>query len=167
MNAWIIRMAILAGMTATGAAQAEATPLSADGLARCASQVQNLRTESVRLIQQSSSFDAKREAINRRTQNLDAQAAALDPNDMAGSLELAEVRKRHNQETMAFNAQVEQLRREIVSVNQVKHDYDSNCSDRPYRRADLDRLPEPARNAMRIGLSDVSVPYLDGPMGKP
>lgn len=151
----------LVAVLACGSVQAELPPLTADGLARCAAQVQSLRAESQRLVQKNTQIDQRRNFINARTAALDAERAQLPPDQLAAGLDFHTRAKRHREETVAFNAEVEQFKREVIAVNQVKQDYDRSCANRSYRRKDLEAMPETARNAMRIGLSDVQVPYLD------
>ncbi len=162
MHRSIHRFALVAMIAcSTGAAAAQTPPLSAEALARCAGQVQSLRAESARLNQKNQLIDDRRNAIEQGAANLATQAHAADTNDLKTGLARHDQLQRHNQNVLAFNAEVEQLKREIVAVNAVKLDYDRGCSNRPYRRADLERLPETARNAMRAGMADVVVPYLD------
>ena len=163
MNRWTrpLLACLIASAALPAAAQAEAPPLDATSLARCATQVLSLRQESARLIQKNTVLDQRRTQINQRSDAFDAERAALDPDDLNAGLNYRQRLKQHQSETLAFNAQIEAYKDEVRSINTVKQDYDRNCANRSYRRADLEAMPESARNAMRRGLSDVQVPYLD------
>ncbi|MDB5969244.1 MAG: hypothetical protein JWQ90_1694 [Hydrocarboniphaga sp.] len=149
------------GVMLSGAAQAQGSALTLPELQRCASQVQQLRQDSARLTQQSRQLDAERSAIMQRTDELNAEQAKLSADDLKNGLALHERRKSNQQQALALNTRVVPLRREIDTLNLLKTDYDRNCSSRPYRRADLDTLPEAQRSAMRAGMGDVQVPYID------
>lgn len=140
---------------------AQSAPLAPDVLARCASQVQQLREESTRLTQKSAEVDVRRNAINERSATLKAERDALKADDLEGGLAVRQRLQDHHAQTVAFNAEVEKLKTEIRGVNGLKRDYDGACANRSYRRADLDALPESARNAMRVGLGGVQVPYIE------
>lgn len=166
MKRWIARGATLVALglvTGTAVAQAPASqppPLSPDALARCATQVQTLRSDSAALTQKNAEYELRRKAINERSSTIKAERDALKPEDVDAGLALRDQIKQHTAQTLAFNADVEQLKREIEAVNVVKRDYDNNCANRPYRPADLETLPEASRNAMRAGLGGVQVPYI-------
>lgn len=160
MKEWIGRSA-LAVLLATGSVRAEEAPLSVDALAQCATQVQHLRAESVRLKRRNSELDVQRSDINQRSAALQAERARLDPDDLEKGLDYRRRLQQHLADTRAFNAQVEQIRRDIDAVNTLKQDYDRDCAKRSYHRADLDALPAAAREAMRAGLAGVEIPYLD------
>jgi hypothetical protein len=149
------------GLILTPLAQADAAPLKPDELRRCASQVQQLRADSPRLSEQSLEIDRERQQINQQTAALKAEDERLKPDDLKAGLDLHQRRQRNQAQAAALNARLGRLRREIQALNLLKTDYDRNCSNRPYRRADLDTLPENARNAMRAGMSDVQVPYIE------
>jgi len=156
------RLAALAtGLMFAGMAQAEAPPLRLEELRRCASQVQQLRSGSAVLTAQSQRIELERNQINQRTAALSAEDVRLQPDNLKAGLDLHERRQRNQAEAQALNARLDQLRRQIDELNLLKADYDRGCSNRPYRRADLDTLPEPARAAMRSGMADVQVPYID------
>ena len=161
------RATVLACVLAAGAAHAEPAPLSSAELARCASDALQLRKESVRLNQLNASLDQRREAINRRSAALDAESAQLDRSDLDAGLELNARQQKHNTEANTFNGEIARIRDDIAAINGVKDRYDRNCSQRPYRRNDLAALPADAQAAMRAGLSDVEVPYLDTRVIKP
>lgn len=154
-----VTAALMAGtVLAQGSSQAPA--LSPEALARCAAQVQTLRADSAALTQKNAEYDLRRNAINERSATIKAERDALKPDDFDGGTALREQIKQHTAQTLAFNADVEQLKRDIEAVNVVKRDYDSNCANRPYRPADLEALPEADRAAMRAGLGGVQVPYI-------
>lgn len=160
MNGWKAAMAVL-GVTITATTYAGAPALTPDALARCASQVQSLREESSRLNQLNARYDGTRKLIDNRSAALQTERDALDPDDLAKGLDFRQRMQRHTDETIAFNAEIEQLKRDVSAIGALRTEYDQNCAQRPYRRADLDALPEAARNAMRAGLAGVQVPYLD------
>lgn len=151
---------VLAGVLA-GAAAAQEPALSREELSRCATQMQTLRAESTRLNTYNAQLDEQRIVINRRRAALDSERAGLDADDLAAGLEFRQRNKQHHEQALAFNAEIEQIKRDINAVNQLKNDYDGGCAQRSYRRSDLDSLPEAARHAMRTGLDGVQVPYLD------
>lgn len=153
--------AALTAVLGSGVAQAQDQALTREALARCAGQVQTLREEAPRLTQLNASYAEKRRVINARTAALQAERKTIDPDDLAKGLDYRQRMQQHSSETLAFNADIEQLKREVVAIDALKTDYDRNCAQRPYRRSDLETLPESARNAMRAGLSGIQVPYLD------
>ncbi|MGH8516785.1 MAG: hypothetical protein ACREUE_04935 [Panacagrimonas sp.] len=162
MTRWIApTFAAVACALAAPHAAAQSTPLAPDVLARCASQVLQLREESTRLTQKSAEIDVRRNAINERSAALKTERDALKPDDLEGGLAVRQHLQDHHAQTVAFNGEVEKLKTEIRAVNVLKRDYDSACANRSYRRADLDALPEAARNAMRAGLGGVQVPYIE------
>lgn len=161
MTRWILpAAAALSVLFASPSAWAEPAPLAADALARCATQVDSLRSESARLTQKNAEFDARRNSINARTASLRAERDQVPANDLQAGLAMREKLKEHHEQTIAFNASVETLKREIEAVNVLKREYDSQCANRPYRRADLEALPAAQQAAMRAGLSGVQVPYI-------
>lgn len=125
--------------------------LDATALAACADKAQRLQLGSGELHQR-----LDRLASQRRTLLADSDAIGN-----GASPELTAARRQHEQTVVAFNADIATLRKDIQALNQVKADYDRDCSGRPYRRADLDAMPASAREAMRGGLANVQVPYLD------
>jgi hypothetical protein len=161
MNRWTLSAAATLGLLlGSPALQAESAPLSAEALARCANQVHTLRDESGRLTAKNAEFDQRRTAINQRSVALKAEREQVPPNDLQAGLAMREKLKLHHEQTLAFNASVEQLKREIDSLNALKRDYDGNCASRSYRRADLEALPSAHQEAMRAGLGGVQVPYI-------
>lgn len=148
-------------LSASTVAVAEGKPLSLPELQRCSGQVQQLRADSAKLTQQSQQLNAERDAINQRTAALTAEDAKTAQTDLKNGLALHQRRMDNQAQAAALNARIAPLRREIDSLNLVKADYDRNCSGRPYRRADLESLPESQRSAMRAGMGDVQVPYID------
>lgn len=163
MKRWTrpLLVCLIAGTAVPVAAQTQAPPLDASSLARCASQVISLREESARLIQKNTVLDQRRNQINQRSAAFDAERATLPADNLEAGLNFRQRLKQHQSETLAFNAQVETYKDEVRAVNAVKQDYDRSCANRSYRRADLDAMPAQAREAMRRGLSDVQVPYLE------
>lgn len=166
MNVWntplAAAMVLIAIVSASARAGDDATRLTADALARCADQVKTLRQESARLMQLNASHDQTRNRINQRSATLQAERDAMNPDDLAKGLDFNQRMIAHTFETATFNQEIAQFKREIIAIDALKTDYDRNCAQRPYRRADLDALPDPvAREAMRAGLSGVQVPYLD------
>lgn len=160
MKEWIGRSA-LAVLLATGSVRAEEAPLSVDALAQCATQVQHLRAESVRLKRRNSELDVQRSDINQRSAALQAERARLDPDDLEKGLDYRQRLQEQQAGTLAFNARIEQIRVDIDAINARKLGYDRDCAKRSYRRADLDALPAASREAMRAGLAGVEIPYLD------
>lgn len=147
--------------SASAVAFAEGSALSLPELQRCSIQVQQLRNDSSKLTQQSMQLNAERDAINQRTAALTAEDAKTAQTDLKNGLALHQRRMDNQAQAAALNARIAPLRREIDTLNLLKADYDRNCSGRPYRRADLDTLPEAQRSAMRAGMGDVQVPYID------
>lgn len=154
--------AVVALCTAAGSAGAEdAAPLSAAELARCASQVQQLRGESVRILAENARLDTQRAGIEARRREIKDDAITRPRGDLAAGLELSERRQNLNAEATAFNGRIARIRSDIAAINEVKAAYESGCAQRPYRRRDLEQLPQAAQDAMRAGLADVEVPYTD------
>ncbi|MGQ0619208.1 MAG: hypothetical protein ACT4QA_04685 [Panacagrimonas sp.] len=157
-------VAITLGAMLSASVQAgdDGTRLTADALARCANQVKTLREESARLMQLNARHDQTRAMINHRSAALQAERDAMSPDDLAKGLDFNQRMIRHTFETATFNQTIAEFKREIIAIDALKTDYDRHCAQRPYRRADLDALPDAAaREAMRAGLSGVQVPYLD------
>lgn len=167
MTRWIaptltaVAFTLAAPLAAAQSGAAQPAPLAPDVLARCASQVQQLREESTRLQQKSAEIDVRRNAINERSAALKAERDALKADDLQGGLAVRQHLQDHQAQTLAFNAEVEKLKSEIRQVNVLKKDYDGTCANRSYRRADLEALPEASRNAMRVGLGGVQVPFIE------
>jgi hypothetical protein len=165
MMRWTTRTALAmsaAMMFGTGlATAANDTALSASELARCANQVERLRTESARLTQWNTQLDVRRDLINARAADLDKEAATIPKDDLKRGLDYVDRRKAHQAEAIKFNAEIDQIRKDIAALNVVKDEYDRNCADRSYRRSDLDALPAGPRTAMQAGLQGVAVPYID------
>ncbi|MFT4046557.1 MAG: hypothetical protein QM661_07640 [Solimonas sp.] len=157
---WWSPLLLLAAMLAGGAARAQTPSLTADALRACATQVQQLRGGAVRLNAQVAQADARR-------RELDAQAAALRreadgaPHDLQAGLDLQQRRRQHADAATAFNRQMAAQRQAIDDLDRVKADYERNCAARRYRRSDFAALPADARAAMRAGLDDIRVPYVD------
>lgn len=161
MKRWILpAAAALAAVFTTPAMPDEAGPLPREALARCAAQVQTLLDESGRLTQAAVAFDRRRSALDERSAALRAERDAVAEGDLEAGLAVREKLKEHHAQTLAFNASVEQLKREIGSLNALKQDYDGNCANRSYRRSDLEGLPAEQQAAMRAGLRGVQVPYI-------
>jgi Skp family chaperone for outer membrane proteins len=163
MKQGIVRVSVLVSALVAGAAQAEAEPLAAPALARCATQVQTLREESARLNARNEEIDARRSSINARKAALDAERPTLPPDDLAKGLDFRQRAKAQQADAVQLNADLEQLKREVAVLNRLKDDYDANCAQRSYRRKDLDALPPAAQAAMRAGMNDVQVPYVAQP----
>jgi len=160
MTARILTAAVLAGCAAAHAA----SPLSADELAVCANHVQQLRSESARLLERNAQLDTERERILARSRALEA---APQQTELDQRLTLHQQRTQHRDETIAFNLKIERIRAEIAALNETWRDYDARCANRPYSRRDLEQLPPAARDAMRAGLADVRVPYIPDAMPTP
>lgn len=126
----------------TGMARAE--PLTADELARCASQVQRLQQESARLTAVAQRHDALRTELGEEMQAI-------------GDSETR--RAQYNARATAFNEEVQAFARELAEINRVKADYAEQCANRQYRQTDLEALPAEQQEAMRAGLDGVLVPY--------
>ncbi|HEY9544865.1 MAG TPA: hypothetical protein VIR56_02595 [Solimonas sp.] len=156
----ISALALLAVAAAT-AVQAGAPPLTADQLRQCAAQVQQLRRDATRLNAATPQLDARRAALDQRSAALQREATTLDRDDLHASLDLQQRRKQHNDEALAFNAEIARHKQAIEAVNVVKQQYAANCADRAYRRADFTQLAPDAQAAMHAGLDDIEVPYLD------
>ncbi|MHA7833410.1 MAG: hypothetical protein ACX94A_02900 [Algiphilus sp.] len=136
------------GLTAAAvqAQPADEAALSSEALARCASEVHRLRTESLRLLEQSQANDVQRASLAEQQRALAADPAA---------------RAAYNTRAEAFNAEMAQFRSEVRALNALKAHYEAHCAQRPYRRADLEALPEAHRHAMRRGLADIRVPFFE------
>lgn len=160
-TAIVMLAATLSGLGALSPASANEVPLDRAALNSCATQVHNLRVESIRLTQKNSELEPRRRAINERSAALKAERDAVPADDFDRAMAVRQSLQEHHAQTLAFNAQIEQLKREIVAVNTLKQDYDRACANRPYRRSDLAALPEAQRTAMQAGLDGVQVPYLD------
>jgi hypothetical protein len=148
-------------MAAAMPAHADPAPLDLPALRECATQVRQLRSEATRLNADTAQLDARRIALDQRSAALRAEAAQLDRDELRATLDLQQRRQRHNDELLAFNAEIARHRQAIDAVNRVKQRYAQDCAERPYRRADLATLPADAQTAMRAGLADIEVPYLD------
>ncbi|NGY04965.1 hypothetical protein [Solimonas terrae] len=148
-------------MLAAAPAHAAPPPLDAAALHVCASQVGQLRSEAARLLANGARLDARRSALDQRSAALQAEAAGLDRSDLRATLDLQQRRQQHNDELQAFNADIARHRQAIDAINRVKQTYARDCADRAYRRADFRRLPAEEQAAMRAGLDDIEVPYLD------
>ncbi len=161
MNTRLLLSCLTVALTCSSPLLAEAPPLSRAELARCASQVQTLRHDAPRLTRTSIEYDQQRLAINRRSAELKTERDNVDPEDLERGLAIRQRLAEHRKRTLAFNARIEQLKRDLEAINALKQDYDRNCARRPYRRDDFEALPTDRQAAMRAGLAGVRVPYLD------
>ncbi len=139
----IIIMAASIAVSVPAHAQ-QPSPLSPQQLANCASQVQQLRSEAVRLNQQAAAHDSRRDELAR------LRDAARTSTEILIS---------YNQQATAFNSEMVAFREDMDRINEVKRAYDQGCANRSYRRSDLAALPQDKANAMRTGLADVRVPH--------
>lgn len=153
-------LALATCLFVTVGASADSPTLTPQDLARCAAQVETLRTDSATLTQRNAEYEVRRNAINARSAELKAERGAVDPDDLDAGLAMREKLKSHRDFTVAFNADVAKLRADLQALNALKQDYDNRCANRSYRRADLEAMPESARSAMRAGLGGIQVPYL-------
>ncbi|MEQ8799431.1 MAG: hypothetical protein RJQ08_00555 [Salinisphaeraceae bacterium] len=149
-------LAALALMLATaGHAQTEAdktdNTLGAEMLAGCAQRVQNLREESARLNRAADEFEQRRQALAEQHESIDGG----DGVEASGRL------LEYNKQAEAFNEDIAEFRDEVIAVNDTKQWYHDNCANRAYRRSDLEALPADQAAAMRAGLADVEVPYIE------
>ncbi|TJY63207.1 hypothetical protein E4T66_05755 [Sinimarinibacterium sp. CAU 1509] len=159
MAACAISLALSSGI-ALAQTPATTQALSRDALAQCAEHTLTLRSESDRLNRENAQMDRERESINQRGAALKQQLASVGKTDLDRGLALHEQRRQQREDAIAFNTRIEQHKQRIVALNQIKRDYDAQCAERPFRRADLETLTPAARDAMQRGLSDVQVPYL-------
>lgn len=159
MRAAMLLSGAAAGLMPEAAKAADA--LAASQLQQCARQVSQLRQDSPVLTAQSEAIERERDAINRRTAELDAEDARIERDNLKAGLDLHQRRLDNQQRAKALNARLATLVAQIDALNALKADYDQRCSDRPYRRADLLALPAEQQAAMRAGLGDVQVPYID------
>ncbi|SEQ97791.1 hypothetical protein SAMN04488038_11384 [Solimonas aquatica] len=151
----------------SAAAQAEPAVLSGEALAACAQAALQLREQSPRLLQSSEQLEAERARINQRSAELKAQAAATPRDDLRAQLELRERRNAHNAQARDFNLRMDALKHDIDALNVVKDDYTQHCAQQSYRRSELAQLPPAAQEAMRMGLQDLQVPYIDSAAPSP
>lgn len=149
----------VAWATTTSAWAAET--LTADELAHCAGQVQRLRTESPLLLERNARAEKERQRIDDARQDLEASVANAAGGELASGLAAHDRRARLNADAQVLNAQVAQLRGDIARINAVKRDYETRCAQRSFRSADLAQLPADAQAAMRAGLDDVQVPFIE------
>lgn len=153
--------ALLAALlAATMPAAAQPPPLGAAALAQCADYALRLRSESPQLNAQNAQLDQRRAFINQRSAALRAESAQRDRSDLQQGLDLHTRQQAHRREAASFNAEIAQIRREIAAINEIKNRYDQDCSQRPYRRKDLEALTPAQQQAMRAGLDDIEVPYV-------
>lgn len=131
---------------ATPLAAQEPPAMSASELARCASQVQTLRAESIRLNQVAAENRQRREAL-----------AALRATTEKSPENLVS----YNRQATEFNAHMDQFRSDVTALNVTKDAYDRACANRSYRRADFNALPQDKQAAMQAGLADIRVPQLE------
>ncbi|MGB0218980.1 MAG: hypothetical protein ACPGJF_06570 [Sinimarinibacterium flocculans] len=151
----------IASLLVAGSAWAQSEPLDADALARCAQQVQQLRSEAPRLLARNAQLDEQRESIQQRQRALAAEAKGIGSEDLNAGLGYSERRRALNDEARAFNAEIERIRDEIRAINVVKQQYAANCAQRSYRRSDFERLSPQAQAAMRAGMDGIEVPYTE------
>lgn len=152
---------LAASLLSAGLAAAGPAPLDLAALRECAARVQTLRSESPGLLRQSAALEARRQVLDGQAQALQAEAARADPDALEAQLALRQRRQQHNAEAQAFNDEIARQRQQIDALNVLKRSYERDCADRPYRRADLEALAPAAREAMRAGLDDIEVPYVD------
>ncbi len=157
---WMIGLAA-SGLMGLNVAMADSEPLSRESLARCASQVQTLRDESTRLTRESTALDRRREGIEERSAQLRLERENPVQDDLEAGLDFRQRQIEHKAQTVAFNADIQTLRDQITALNALKFDYEQRCAKRAYRRADLESLSSEDQSAMREGLGDVKVPYID------
>lgn len=163
MKRWTLQLAAgaLTMVAGTAMAQTAPAPLDSAALNACATQVQNLRVESNRINQKNAELDVRRKAINERSAALKTERDNVPADNLERGLAVRASLQEHVSNTVKFNAEIEQIKREIVAVNLLKQNYDRDCANRSYRRNDLAALPEAQRAAMQAGLGGVQVPYLD------
>jgi hypothetical protein len=163
MKRWIAASTALgwSALIAGTQAYAQAEALSAAELRRCAAQVQELRAESARLIRVSEGLEARRPDLNRRLAELRVERETLNPEDLKAGLDFHARQERQQQDAIAFNAEMDTMKRDMRRINQVKRDYDRRCAKRSFHNDDLMALTEAERHAMLMGLSGVEVPYVD------
>ncbi|NKF22073.1 hypothetical protein [Solimonas marina] len=142
-------------------AQADPVPLDAAALRACATRVVELRSGSAQLTLRSSALEARRAQLDARAPALQNAGGAPAEADLDAHLDLQQRRRQHHDEALAFNAEVAQQRQAVDALNGVKQDYARECAGRPYRRRDFTALPASLQAAMRAGLDDVVVPYVD------
>lgn len=159
-KAWVVMAMILGAPLAHAQTQAQPVPLTADALAQCARQVQQLRSESPQLLARVNQYERQREAFLQRSGGLKTEAERLHPDNLQAGLDLRERRSRLNAEITTFNQTIANVRQEIVALNGTKDAYDQECSRRPYRRSDFERLPAAAQAAMKAGMADIAVPFI-------
>ncbi len=139
-----------AGHAQTGSDKTDST-LGAEMLAECAQRVQNLREESARLNRAADEFEQRRQALAEQQESIDG----------AGGVEASGRLLEYNKRAEAFNEDIAEFRDEVIAINDTKKWYHDNCANRAYRRSDLDALPADQAAAMRAGLADVEVPYIE------
>lgn len=152
-----IMLAGIAALTLTlataGNAQEEPdeATLGAEALAKCAERVQNLREESTRLNRAADEFEQRREALAEQHASIDGGQGV----EASGRL------LEYNKQAETFNEDIAAFRDQVMAVNDTKQWYHDNCANRSYRRSDLEALPADRAAAMRAGLADVQVPYIE------
>ena len=158
-----IRIAVVSAAALLMAARVAAAdePLDVGALQACAAQVQQLRSGASRLTEQVQRSDARRSELNAQGAALQREAGGSDRDNLQAHLDLQQRRQQHNDAANAFNSQMVAQRQAIDDLNRVKADYERNCSSRSYRRSDFAALSPDAQAAMRAGLDDISVPYVD------
>lgn len=138
------------GNAQTGANATNGT-LGAEALAECAERVQHLREESARLNRAADEFEQRRQALAEQHASIDGGQGV----EASGRL------LEYNKQAESFNEDIAAFRDEVMAVNDTKQWYHDNCANRSYRRSDLEALPAAQAAAMRAGLADVEVPYIE------
>lgn len=156
----------LAGLVFAAPLHAERAPLGVAELRECAQKIQFLRTESNRIFQQHEVNERRRIANNQKSEALRAERASLSADELREGLDFHDRNERHQSDLRAFNAEIENFKREIVTANNEKLAYERDCNGRSYPRSAFEQLTPSEQAAMQRGLADVSVPYLD-PAAKP
>ncbi|MGB0954672.1 MAG: hypothetical protein ACPGZP_01585 [Panacagrimonas sp.] len=162
----VIALSLLVGAAAFAQApQSSASELSTSELVRCAQQVEILRREAPPMGQRYRQLDARRNFINQRTAALRAEASSGAGSDLDAHLDFEQRNLQHRQQTIAFNAELAAYVQEVRRIEGIKREYDRVCAGRPYRRSAFQALPPHLQAAMRAGLSDIRVPYVDAGAG--
>lgn len=164
MNAWTLvwPVAAVALTLLAETARAQAAELSGESLAQCANHALQLRSQAPRLLRLSVQMENERTLIHQRSAQLKTEAAATPRDDLRAQLELRERRNAYNAQATNFNARMENLKQDINGINVVKQAYERNCAGVPYRRSELAKLSPAAQEAMRLGMADLEVPYIEG-----
>lgn len=139
-------------------AQAEGNErlLNANQLRECAQMVRKLRERAPALHNRNQQLDKRRHELAEERARLNNNRGDTDMQAWG----------RYNERAAAFNNDMVAFRSKVAEVNAIKHAYDKNCANRPFRNSDFQALPKALRKAMKAGLSDVRVPYLADPREK-